>query len=203
MCALIFISSYCLRNKKLKTRHFKQLNLISLQLHEELARPFARCWTEPKQKIVLVALCISDHGGGQDFLPFLSKTTNLQQREWISVCDLPTLTPLPLSWRSRQSTSLSRSSFSSTLWGSAPGVTTPSPENPRPAWLTCCLCSSWAWRASPLCLGEMKHPTFAQPPTLQTKTASPRLHLFAVLCSCFSATWNTSVCYLAGLAITL
>lgn len=61
------------------------MNLISLQLHEELARSFAWRWTEPKQKIILVALCSRDNGRDIFFF-LLSSQANLQIWGAISVC---------------------------------------------------------------------------------------------------------------------
>lgn len=60
---------------------------MSLQLHEVLARSFAWCWTEPKQKIIFVALCNRDNGM-DNFSSFLSRQI-FKYEIWF-VCDFTT-----------------------------------------------------------------------------------------------------------------
>lgn len=70
ICRLLFLVD----KKKQKKNHLKLslFCLISLQLHEELARSFAWRRTEPKQKIILVALCNRDNGT-DNVSPFLPR----------------------------------------------------------------------------------------------------------------------------------
>lgn len=176
------------------------MNLISLQLHERLKRPFAWCWTEPKEKIHLVALCIRDYGMEMvfSFLSLSVKSSSNSVSIWLYIFNAV----------ARQRTlhaiheSLSELLFFDSLRKRTKSDNIQSKES-----TACAAYLLFVQRITidrfPAVFRWDSISKIWPDSDLTCRSNNILSPSVAVLCLCFSATWNTLVCYLAGLVITI